>query len=202
MAGASSGTVEKKDKAREHFVCAHNNREDCQHGECSWSGPDPKEGGGGGGSTIGRGLTEKVLGLGQRRGGVPPPPPLQPPKLSNTPRGHTLAGGRPRDCQRCMRDCGACTGRRCNLRERNLKLAEEQRARKEAGDTQPRAEEAQRCKAQEELEYKRRQAEKAAAELWKAEERQVEESASNTEESPPPPPVLSNSVIPLPHGWQ
>ena len=73
------------------------------------------------------------------------------------------------------------------MRERNLKLAEEQRARKEAGDTQPRAEEAQRCKAQEELEYKRRQAEKAAAELWKAEERQVEESASNTEESPPPP---------------
>ena len=51
-------------------------------------------------------LTEKVLGLGQRRGGVgsPPPfgggvgspPPLQPPKLSNTPRGHTLAGGGPR----------------------------------------------------------------------------------------------------------
>ena len=25
-----------------------------------------------------------------------PPPPLQPPKLSNTPRGHTLAGGGPR----------------------------------------------------------------------------------------------------------
>ena len=52
---------------------------------------------------LGRGLTEK--GLGQRRGGVgspppseggPPPPPLQPPKLSNTPRGHTLAGGGPR----------------------------------------------------------------------------------------------------------
>ena len=29
-------------------------------------------------------------------GGGVPPPPLQPPKLSNTPRGHTLAGGRPR----------------------------------------------------------------------------------------------------------
>ena len=47
-------------------------------------------------------------GLGQPRGGegsppplrrgvgVPPPPPLQPPKLSNTPRGHTLAGASPR----------------------------------------------------------------------------------------------------------
>ena len=55
---------------------------------------------------LGRGLPEKVLGLGQPRGGggVPPPfgggwgspPPPQPPKLSNTPRGHTLAGGRPR----------------------------------------------------------------------------------------------------------
>ena len=56
---------------------------------------------------LGRGLPEKVLGLGQPRGGggVPPPlrrgvgvppPPLQPPKLSNTPRGHTLAGGGPR----------------------------------------------------------------------------------------------------------
>ena len=50
---------------------------------------------------LGRGLTEKVLGLGQRRGGGSPPfgggcpPPLQPPKLSNTPRGHTLAGRRP-----------------------------------------------------------------------------------------------------------
>ena len=44
---------------------------------------------------LGRGLTEKVLGLGQRRGGWGPPP-LQPPKLSNTPRGHTLAGGGPR----------------------------------------------------------------------------------------------------------
>ena len=41
---------------------------------------------------LGWGLTEKVLGLGQRRG-VYPPPPLQPPKMSNTPRGHTLAGG-------------------------------------------------------------------------------------------------------------
>ena len=29
------------------------------------------------------------------KGGVPPPP-LQPPKLSNTPRGHTSAGGGPR----------------------------------------------------------------------------------------------------------
>ena len=54
---------------------------------------------------LGRGLTEKVLVLGQRRGGGPPP--LQPPKLLNTPRGHTLAGGGPRgfwapttmDCQ-------------------------------------------------------------------------------------------------------
>ena len=44
------------------------------------------------------GLTEKVLGLGQRRGGGSPPLPLQPPKLSNTPRGHTLTGGGPRDC--------------------------------------------------------------------------------------------------------
>ena len=52
---------------------------------------------------LGRGLTEKVLGLGQRRGVPPPlrrgvgvpPPPLQPPKLSNTPWGHTLAGGGP-----------------------------------------------------------------------------------------------------------
>ena len=54
----------------------------------------------------GRGLPEKVLGLAQRRGGVAPPPrfgggwgsppPLQPPKLSNTPRGHTLAGASPR----------------------------------------------------------------------------------------------------------
>ena len=42
---------------------------------------------------LGRGLPEKVLGLRQRRG---PPPPLQPPKLSNTPQGHTLATGRPR----------------------------------------------------------------------------------------------------------
>ena len=40
---------------------------------------------------LGRGLTEKVLGLGQRRGGGE----LQPPKLSNTRRGHTLAGGGP-----------------------------------------------------------------------------------------------------------
>ena len=31
-------------------------------------------------------------------GGGGPPPPLQPPKLSNTPRGHILAGGRPRAC--------------------------------------------------------------------------------------------------------
>ena len=38
---------------------------------------------------LGRGLPEKVLGLAQRRGGVGSPPPLQPPKLSNTPRGHT-----------------------------------------------------------------------------------------------------------------
>ena len=30
-------------------------------------------------------------------GGGGPPPPLQPPKLSNTPRGHTLAGASPRD---------------------------------------------------------------------------------------------------------
>ena len=29
-------------------------------------------------------------------GGGGPPPPLQPPKLSNTPRGHTLAGASPR----------------------------------------------------------------------------------------------------------
>ena len=43
---------------------------------------------------LGWGLTEKVLGLGQRRGGGGPP--LQPPKLLNTPRGHTLAGGGPR----------------------------------------------------------------------------------------------------------
>ena len=35
-------------------------------------------------------------GLGQPRGGEPPPP-LQPPKLSHTPRGHTLAGGGPRE---------------------------------------------------------------------------------------------------------
>ena len=36
-------------------------------------------------------------GLGQPRGGWgPPPPPLQPPKLSHTPQGHTLAGGGPR----------------------------------------------------------------------------------------------------------
>ena len=33
-------------------------------------------------------------------GGVPPPPPLQPPKLSNTPRGHTLAGASPRDWEK------------------------------------------------------------------------------------------------------
>ena len=56
---------------------------------------------------LGRGLPEKVLGLGQRRGGVGSPPspseggggpaPLQPPKLSHTPRGHTLAGASPRD---------------------------------------------------------------------------------------------------------
>ena len=31
-----------------------------------------------------------------RRGVGVPPPPLQPPKLSNTPRGHTLAGASPR----------------------------------------------------------------------------------------------------------
>ena len=51
-------------------------------------------------------LTEKVRTLGQQSwGGAPPPllrrgdappPPLQPPKLSHTPRGHTLAGGDPR----------------------------------------------------------------------------------------------------------
>ena len=41
-------------------------------------------------------LTEKVLGLGQRRG-APPPPPLQPPKLSHTLGGHTLAGSGPHD---------------------------------------------------------------------------------------------------------
>ena len=63
---------------------------------------------------LGRGLAEKVLGLGQRRAGVGsppppseggggPPPPLQPPKLSNTPRGHTLAGGGPVDIVLCMR---------------------------------------------------------------------------------------------------
>ena len=45
----------------------------------AWTGPDGK--GAGFGSTK-----------------APPPPPLQPPKLSNTPRGHTLAGGGPRDC--------------------------------------------------------------------------------------------------------
>ena len=38
----------------------------------------------------------KGAGFGSTKGGVAPPPPLQPPKLSNTPRSHTLAGGGPR----------------------------------------------------------------------------------------------------------
>ena len=59
---------------------------------------------------LARGLTEKVLGLGQRRGGCAPPPLIQPPKLSNTPRGHTLAGGRPRgNPTHAPRGC-ACAG--------------------------------------------------------------------------------------------
>ena len=56
---------------------------------------------------FGRGLPEKVLGLAQRKGGLGsppppfrggwgPPPPLQPPELSNTPLGHTLASASPR----------------------------------------------------------------------------------------------------------
>ena len=50
------------------------------------------------------GRGRKGAGFGSTKGGVPPPPlrrgvgsppPLQPPILSNTPRGHTLAGGGP-----------------------------------------------------------------------------------------------------------
>ena len=50
--------------------------------------------------------TRRPLRFGSTKGGGPPPPPsegggvppppVQPPKLLNTPRGHTLAGGRPR----------------------------------------------------------------------------------------------------------
>ena len=53
---------------------------------------------------LGRGPTENVLVWVNeappplRRGVGGPPPPLQPPKLSNTPRGHTLAGGRRVQC--------------------------------------------------------------------------------------------------------
>ena len=36
-----------------------------------------------------------------RRGVGVPPPPYSPPKLSNTPRGHTLAGGGPRGTMGC-----------------------------------------------------------------------------------------------------
>ena len=55
----------------------------------AWTGPAGK--GAGFGSTKGGGGVHPPL-----RRGVGVPPPLQPPKLSNTPRGHTLAGGRPR----------------------------------------------------------------------------------------------------------
>ena len=54
----------------------------------AWTGPNGK--GAGFGSTKGGGCPPPPLEGG---GG---PPPLQPPKLSNTPRGHTLAGGGPR----------------------------------------------------------------------------------------------------------
>ena len=42
--------------------------------------------------------TRRPPRFGSTKGGGrgPPPPPLQPPKLSNTPRGHTLAGASPR----------------------------------------------------------------------------------------------------------
>ena len=72
---------------------------------------------------LGRGLTEKVLGLGQRKGGgVSPPlrrgvgstPPPQPPKLLNTPRGHTLSSGGPRGLRLFTRmDVGLSSGWAC-----------------------------------------------------------------------------------------
>ena len=55
----------------------------------AWTGSAGK--GAGFGSTKGGGGHPPPFG-----GGWGSPPPLQPPKLSNTPRGHTLAGGRPR----------------------------------------------------------------------------------------------------------
>ena len=56
----------------------------------AWTGPAGK--GAGFGSTKGGGGVPPP----PSEGGAPPPP-LQPPKLSNTPRGHTLAGASPRD---------------------------------------------------------------------------------------------------------
>ena len=55
----------------------------------AWTGPAGK--GAGFGSTKGGGGPPPPS-----EGGGGPPPPLQPPKLSNTPRGHTLAGASPR----------------------------------------------------------------------------------------------------------